>query len=151
MFYKLWEGAIQEVNEFTPFRVDWWDVPGRDETWKQQTINNTSKLQFDQEFGNTFFGTGDTLINAETLMELRAVQSLRYIEQGDGLVYKEPEKGHEYIMCVDVGKGRGQDYSTFTLIDISVKPFEQVAVYRNNAISPLLFPSIIYKLSLIHI
>ena len=145
MFYKIWEGAIQEVNEFTPFRVDWWDVPGRDEAWKTQTINNTSKLQFDQEFGNTFFGTGDTLINAETLMELRASQSLKYIEQGDGLIYKEPEKGHEYIMCVDVGKGRGQDYSTFTIIDIGVKPFEQVAVYRNNAISPLLFPSIIYK------
>jgi len=145
MFYKIWEGAVQEVNEFTPFRVDWWDVPGRDEKWKEQTINNTSKLQFDQEFGNTFFGTGDTLINAETLMELRAAQPIRYIEQGDGLAYEDPIKDHEYIMCVDVGKGRGQDYSTFTLIDISVKPFKQVAVYRNNAISPLLFPSIIYK------
>ena len=145
MFYKIWEGAVQEVNEFNHFRVDWYDVPGRDEIWKQQTINNTSKLQFDQEFGNTFFGTGDTLIGAEALMELRAEQSERYIEQGDGLIYQEPIKDHEYIMCVDVGKGRGQDYSTFTLIDISVKPFQQVAVYRNNAISPLLFPSIIYK------
>ena len=145
MFYKIWEGAVQEVNEFTPFRVDWWDVPGRDEEWKQQTINNTSKLQFDQEFGNTFFGTGDTLISAEALMELRAKQPKRIIEQGDGFIYSDPAKGKEYIMCVDVGKGRGQDYSTFTLIDISVKPFEQVAVYRNNTISPLLFPSIIYK------
>jgi len=145
MFYKIWEGAVQSVNEFTPFRVDWWDVPGRDEVWKQQTINNTSKLQFDQEFGNTFFGTGDTLISAEALMELRAKEPKRHIEQGDGLVYSDPEKGKEYIMCVDVGKGRGQDYSTFTLIDISVKPFEQVAVYRNNTISPLLFPSIIYN------
>ena len=145
MFYKIWEGAVQEVNEFTHFRVDWWDVPGRDEKWKQQTINNTSKLQFDQEFGNTFFGTGDTLISAEALMELRAKEPKRHIEQGDGFVYSDPEKGKEYIMCVDVGKGRGQDYSTFTLIDISVKPFEQVAVYRNNTISPLLFPSIIYK------
>ena len=145
MFYKIWEGAVQSVNEFTPFRVDWWDVPGRDEEWKQQTINNTSKLQFDQEFGNTFFGTGDTLISAEALMELRAKQPKRHIEQGDGFIYSDPEKGKEYIMCVDVGKGRGQDYSTFTLIDISVKPFEQVAVYRNNTISPLLFPSIIYK------
>ena len=145
MFYKIWEGAIQEVNEFTPFRVDWWDVPGRDEKWKEQTIANTSKLQFDQEFGNTFFGTGDTLISAEALMELRAQQPVQYLEQGDGLAYEKPEKDHEYIMCVDVGKGRGQDYSTFTLIDISVKPFKQVAVYRNNAISPLLFPSIIYK------
>ena len=48
-------------------------------------------------------------------------------------------------MCVDVSKGRGQDYSTFNLIDISVRPFKQVAVYRNNTISPLLFPNIIYK------
>jgi hypothetical protein len=31
------------------------------------------------------------------------------------------------------------------LIDISVRPFAQVAVYRNNTISPLLFPNIIYK------
>lgn len=144
-FYKIWEGALQKINEFNAFRVDWWDVPGRDETWKLQTIANTSQLQFDQEFGNTFFGTGDTLINAETLMGLRASQPIRYIEGGDGLIYKEPIKNHQYVMTVDVGKGRGQDYSTFTLIDISVSPFEQVAVYRNNTISPLLFPDIIYK------
>ena len=48
-------------------------------------------------------------------------------------------------MLVDVAKGRGQDYSTFSVIDISAEPFKQVAVYRNNLISPLLFPNIIYK------
>jgi len=145
MFYKLWEGATQGVNEFHSFRVDWWDVPGRDENWKKQTIANTSQLQFDQEFGNTFFGTGDTLINAETLMKLRAANPIEYYEGGDFLVYKKPTKKHDYVITVDVGKGRGQDYSTFNVIDISVSPFEQVAVYRNNTISPLLFPNIIYK------
>jgi len=145
MFYKLWEGATQGVNEFYSFRVDWWDVPGRDEEWKKQTIANTSQLQFDQEFGNTFFGTGDTLINAETLMKLRAANPIEYYENGDFLVYKKPVKKHDYVITVDVGKGRGQDYSTFNVIDISVSPFEQVAVYRNNTISPLLFPNIIYK------
>ena len=145
IFHKIWEGALQGVNEFQPFRVDWWDVPGRDEDWKQQTIANTSKLQFDQEFGNTFFGTGDTLINAETLMGLRAHNPIQHLEGGDLLIYKEPVKNHNYIMTVDVSKGRGQDYSTFTLIDISTTPFEQVACYRNNTISPLLFPNIIYK------
>jgi len=145
MFYKIWEGAVQEVNEFKSFRVDWWDVPGRDEEWKKQTIGNTSQLQFDQEFGNTFFGTGDTLINAETLMSLKAKQPETALEGGDLLVYEKVEKGHEYVMCVDVAKGRGQDYSTFNLIDISVRPFRQVAVYRNNTISPILFPNIIYK------
>jgi len=144
-FHKIWEGSVQGINEFSSFRVDWWDVPGRDEEWKQQTISNTSQLQFDQEFGNTFFGTGDTLVNADTLLGLRAKPPIRTMEGGLLKVYEEPIKDHDYVMTVDVSKGRGQDYSTFTLIDISSRPFKQVAVYRNNTISPLLFPNIIYK------
>jgi len=144
-YQKIWEGAVQGVNEFKPFRVDWWDVPGRDEEWKEQTVRNTSQLQFDQEFGNTFFGTGDTLISGDTLLNLRTENPKQVFEGGCLLVYKEPEKNHEYIMTVDVSKGRGQDYSTFNVIDISTRPFEQVAVYRNNTISPILFPNIIYK------
>jgi len=144
-FHKIWEGAVQGVNEYSYFRVDWNDVPGRDEKWKEETINNTSQIQFDQEFGNTFFGTGDTLINAQTLLDLRASNPIRMLEGKDILIYKEPIKNHEYILVADVSKGRGQDYSSFSLIDISARPFEQVAVYRNNTISPLLFPNIIYK------
>lgn len=94
---------------------------------------------------NTFFGTGDTLINAETLMNFRAQPYLRLIEGNSVWIYEEPKKDHQYVMTVDVSKGRGQDYSTFNLIDISSRPFKQVAVYRNNLISPLLFPNIIYK------
>ena len=144
-FHKIWEGAVQKVNEFTPFTVNWWDVPGRNEEWKRQTIANTSQLQFDQEFGNTFYGTGDTLINAETLLSFRASNLKEILEGGDLLVYDRPQKEHDYIMTVDVSKGRGQDYSTATVIDISVRPFKQVAVYRNNTISPILLPNVIYK------
>ena len=144
-YHKIWEGATQGVNEYKPFRVDWFDVPGRDEEWKAQTIANTSQLQFDQEFGNTFFGTGDTLIDAEILLNLRARQPIRTLESGALKIYKEPEEGHQYVCTVDVSKGRGQDYSTFTLIDVSTNPFEQVAVYRNNKIPPLLYPNVIYK------
>jgi hypothetical protein len=145
MYHKLWEGAVQKTNEYIPFRVDWWDVPGRDDQWQAQTISNTSKLQFDQEFGNTFFGTGDTLIEGGTLMELRAIDPLRHLEGGSLLVYKEAEKKHNYICIVDVAKGVGGDYSTFNIIDTSSTPFEQVCVYRNNKISPILFPNIIAK------
>src|SRR6056300_1667924 len=144
-FHKIWEGAVQKVNEFVPFTVNWWDVPGRDEKWKSQTIANTSQLQFDQEFGNTFYGTGDTLINAETLLSFRASNPKEVLEGGDLLIYDRPNKDHDYIMTVDVSKGRGQDYSTATVIDISVRPFKQVAIYRNNTISPILLPNIIYK------
>ena len=149
-FHKIWEGAIQGTSEYRAFTVNWWDVPGRDEKWKDETIANTSQLQFDQEFGNTFFGTGDTLVNAETLLSLRATNPKEYYEGGNLLVYDRPQKDHEYIVTVDVSKGRGQDYSTFTVIDISVQPFKQVAVYRNNTISPILFPDIIYKYSTLY-
>ena len=143
VFHKLWEGAVQKTNEFAPFTVNWWDVPGRDEKWKQQTIANTSELQFDQEFGNNFHGRGNTLIAANALLEQKAIDPLHF--QENVYLYKKPVEGHNYVMCVDVAQGRGQDYSTFNIIDISTDPFEQVAVFRDNELSPMLFPDIIYK------
>ena len=146
-YHKLWEGAVQRINEFIPFRVDWWDVPGRDDKWKTQTIANTSQLQFDQEFGNTFYGTSNTLINPDILIEQRAEPPKDILENGLLKIYEETKERHQYIMTVDVSKGRGQDFSTFNVIDITTSPWKQVAVYRNNNISPLLFPDIIYKVA----
>ena len=143
IYHKLWEGAVQETNDFKPFRVDWWDVPGRDAEWKRQTVANTSELQFDQEFGNNFLGTGNTLISGEHLLGLKASNPV--MRQESIRLYERPVDGHDYIMTVDVAKGRGQDYSTFNIIDITARPFKQVAVYQDNMVSPLLFPDIIYK------
>ena len=145
IFHKIWEGAVQGTNEYKPFRVDWWDVPGRDAKWKEQTIANTSQLQFDQEFGNTFFGTGDTLIDGQTLLELRAKPPTQTVESGRGKIYEKPLENHFYVMTVDVAKGVGGDYSTFQIIDTTARPFKQVMSYRNNRLSPILFPNIIHK------
>jgi hypothetical protein len=144
-FHKLWEGAIQRTNRYIPSRIDWWDVPGRDEKWKQETIDNTSVIQFDQEYGNSFLGTGNTLIGAETLLSLRAIDPIRHLEGGDLLIYKEVEKDAEYIMMVDVAEGLGKDYSTFNIVEMTEEGFEQVARYRNNKISPILFPTVLTK------
>ena len=143
VYHKIWEGASQGTNEYKPFRVDWWDVPGRDEKWKAETISNTSALQFEQEFGNTFHGRGNTLIDANHLLSQVATDPIKYRE--NIFIYKEPVPTHNYIMTVDVCKGRGQDYSTFTIIDVSTETFEQVAIFRDNNISPMLMPDMIYK------
>ena len=143
IFHKLYEGAVQGTNEFAAMRVDWWDVPGRDDEWKQMTIENTSELQFDQEFGNSFHGTGNTLITADILLALRATNPTEQLNNVK--IFDQPEEGHVYQMFVDVSRGRGQDYSTFTVIDVSVNPFVQVCTYRDNMISPLLFPDMLYK------
>lgn len=97
----------------------------------------------------SFIGTGSTLIEGAALLRLGAVNPL--VEENNVKIYKHPVKGenkgdnHEYILAADVGRGKSQDYSTFSIIDVSVKPFEQVAVFRNNTISPLLFPDVIFK------
>lgn len=148
IFHKLWEGAVQGTNEFKPFTVNWWDVPGRDDKWKEETIANTSELQFDQEFGNNFHGRGNTLIAANVLLEQKS-QTPIFLQENI-YVYKKPVENHNYVMTVDVAQGRGQDYSTFTIIDVSVNPFEQVVVFKDNELSPLLFPDVIYKYATIY-
>lgn len=143
MFYKLWQGAISNSNEFKPFTINWRDVPGRDEEWRAQTIANTSEAQFRQEYECQFVGSADTLVSSSCLLGLQAQSALN--EQYDIFYYEEPKQDHSYILVADVSKGRGQDYSTFSIIDISVNPFKQVATYRNNTISPLLFPNLIVR------
>ncbi len=145
LYYKIYESARKEQNEFKSFRVDWWDVPGRDEKWKQQTISNTSEIQFEQEFGNNFLGTSNTLISANTILGL---QHKNPIKIKDNIrYYEKPKAGHQYIMCVDVSKGRGQDYSTFNVIRITNKDFKQVCTFRDNIISPLIFPDLLMKVA----
>ena len=145
LFHRLWTGAVTSTNEFKPFRAYWWEKPGRDEKWKEETIRNTSQKQFSQEFECEFLGSGDTLIDANKLLTLSAQVPIHALENETIRVFRQPVKDHSYIMSVDVSRGRGQDYSTFNVIDISTTPFEQVCVFQDNSISPLIFPNKIYK------
>jgi hypothetical protein len=143
VFYKLWEGAVQATNSYKPFRVDWWDVPGRDEEWKRETISNTSELQFNQEYGNQFIGSSNTLISPDALLGLKSIDPIFF--KDDVMVYDYPKEDHKYIMTVDVAQGRGLDSSTFNIIDITTKPFNQSVVFKSSLISPLMFPAVILK------
>lgn len=148
IFHRIWEGATTYTNEYKAFRVDWWDVPGRDEAWQSQTIANTSELQFDQEFGNNFHGRGNTLIDASDLLAQKSQRPMSFNE--NLFMYEKPREDGQYVMTVDVAKGRGQDYSTFTIIDTSVNPFKQVCIFRDNNISPMLLPDICYKYAMLY-
>ena len=143
MFYKIYESAIQKQSEYKHFLINWYDVPGRDEEWKKQTIANTSETQFEQEYGNSFLGTGNTLINSNILLGMRSIDP--DWSRDNINIYTRPIEGHAYICTVDVSKGRGMDYSTFSVVDVSVQPFKQVATFRDNMLSPMLLPDMINK------
>jgi hypothetical protein len=144
-FYRMWHDAERKKNEYVPTDVHWSEVPGRDEAWKKQTIDNTSEQQFKVEFECEFLGSVDTLINVSKLRNLVYEDP---IKRNKGLdIYHHAIKDHNYLMTVDVARGIGNDYSAFIVFDITQFPYRQVAKYRNNEIKPMLFPSIIEQIA----
>lgn len=143
LYYKLWTDATNNRNSYIPIDVHWSDVPGRDEKWKQETIANTSEEQFRTEFDCDFVGSIHTLISPSKLKTLAYVDPV--FKNGEGFkVYSKPEEKHIYVMCVDVSRGTGNDYSAFTIIDITAAPYKLVASFRNNTMSPMVFPNAIH-------
>ena len=146
LFYKMWIDAEEKRNSYIPIEVHYTQVPGRDEKWRQETIKNTSEIQFNQEFLCEFLGSTRTLIDAS---KLRSMVFKKPILSTNGIdVYEEPIKKATYCMIVDTAQGKGQDYSAFSVFDVSQIPYRQVAKYRDNKISPMLYPNIIYQVGM---
>ena len=144
-FYKMWEDARRNKNNYVTNEVHWSQVPGRDAKWKEETIKNTSPRQFAQEFECDFLGSADTLISPA---KLQLIPFADPISSNAGLdVFTRAEKDHEYIITVDVARGIGGDYSAFIVFDITTLPYTIVAKYRNNEIKPVLFPSVIFRVA----
>ena len=143
LFYRMWTEAQEQRSLYKPIEIHWSMVPGRDEEWKEETIRNTSPDQFRQEFECEFIGSTNTLIHPVKLRSLVWHNPIR--QEGKLDIYKDPVPGRTYTMTVDVAEGQGLDYSTFSVIDVTEIPYRLVAKYRNNQISPLLFPTIIVQ------
>ncbi len=143
MFYKIWTDSEEGRNTYKRLSVHWSLIPGRDEEWKKETIANTSERQFEQEFECEFLGSSNTLIDAKKLRQLVWKPPLHSYENMD--VYFEPIENHKYVVTVDTSRGVGIDYSVFVVFDVTQIPYKMVAKYRDNEISPLLYPNIIWR------
>lgn len=142
-FWKFWNEAEKGENGFKALQIPYWKIPGRDEKWAEEQRAMLGDLKFNQEVLCTFLGSSNTLIAADAIARL---SSKHYVYQKDGLdIIFEPEKDHSYFISVDTSRGVGGDYSAFTVVDCTAYPFTIAAKYKNNKISPLLFPDIIVK------
>jgi hypothetical protein len=92
-----------------------------------------------------FLGSTNTLIRGDKLKSLIPKNPIRKDMNDSFHIYKEPEPNHTYVMTVDVAEGLNQDYSTFSIIDVTSFPYRQIAKYRNNKIQPLIFPTLILQ------
>ena len=143
-FWKFWNDAENDRNGFVNLFIPYWDIPGRDEAWASEQRRLLGELKFNQEVLCNFLGSSLTLIASDSIAQMSA-SPIMY--QKDGLdIYEKVEKDHAYCIVADTAKGVGGDYSAFQILDITKMPYKIVGKYRNNQISPLLYPSVLYRI-----
>ena len=145
LFYKIWCDAIEGRNKFKTLAYDWTVVPGRNEAWRDETIANTSPVQFSQEFECSFIGSSNTLIAGWKLQQLTFKEPIESLSDKHWSVYETPKPNNSYCMTVDVSEGLGQDYAVVSIFDVTAMPYKLVAVYRNNLIQPVFLTEVAYK------
>lgn len=141
LYYKLWNDAVKKRNSYVAVDVHWSEYPGRDDSWKKETIENTSPEQFRQEYEVEFLGSSNTLLSAECLQRLTYENPIS--THGSTKIYAMPEASRRYVMTADVARGVGGDYSAFIVVDVTEFPYRVAAVYRDNEVEPQIFPHFI--------
>lgn len=144
MFYKMWMDAEAGLNGFKTVKAIWSDIPTRDAKWAAEQRAVLGEVKFQQECECAFIGASNTLISGQKLKSIpiekpmSASQTLR--------IYAEPVPGNQYVMNVDTARGTGNDYSAYTIINVTSLPYTVDAVYADNEVSPLIFPGLIMNM-----
>ncbi len=137
MFYKLWVDSENKTNDFKRVDAHWSEMPGRDEAWAIKERERLGDEGFAQEYDTEFLGSSATLINGRKLATIPYANPEETTTLGVK-IFKRPVKDHTYVCSVDVSRGLGLDYQAMTVIDVTSKPWEVVASYRNNKLPPYL-------------
>jgi hypothetical protein len=143
-FWKFWNEAEKGKNGFISHFIPYWEIPGRDEVWAEEQRKTLGEVKFTQEVLCEFLGSSNTLINGRTLAQMSSMDPVYYNDMGLS-IYEEPLKDRVYVISVDVARGVGGDYSTFSIVDVTEMPYKLVGKFRNNTIAPMLFPNVIHK------
>lgn len=154
-FYDIYMAACDSdsQSEFHPIRVDWWQVPGRDEAWvKKEIATLGSVADFNQEYGNQFLASDKLLLDGDSLriMKRNAVE-FQWQELNDlndtmvdyeGLIWhpkfdfdKISEKD-QFVFSIDTAAGKGGDYSViniFKVIPMPIPMIEQKLMYQDES------------------
>lgn len=140
-FWEIYKGAIDGENEFNPIRVEWWQIPGRDEEWRKKEIAALgSEEDFNQEYGCQFLSSSRLLLDSSTLKRLKSneenfifhelspfelspidYQNLLWHPKFDPASIFEKDDQKFYI-SIDTAGGGGGDYSVVNIFKVSPMP-----------------------------
>jgi len=139
-FYEIYQLALEGKNSFNPIRVDWWQVPGRDEAWRQTEMANLgSEELFNQEYGNQFLSSSTLLLGSNELKKIKNNESeyewaeIECLHDTD-INYENltwhpkfnidnaDEEGKRYVFSIDLSEGNKGDYTVLNIFKLTPLP-----------------------------
>jgi len=151
-FWEIYQGAIEKRNEYNPLRVDWWQVPGRDEAWKRREISNLgSEELFNQEYGNQFLAGDTLLLGGDALRAMGRIVKEYTWRQLEDFEFEEIKyqdlKWHpdfnpdhidkekdRFVFSIDIADGAGKDYSIVNIFKILPMSSSAIRTMRRDRI-----------------
>lgn len=145
-FYEIYQGAIDGKNEYSPQRVDWWEVPERDEEWKAKEIANLGSIElFNQEYGNQFLASETLLLGGDALRAMKKMnkkykwRAITDFEDTDldysnllwhpkFSLYDIDKERDRFVFSIDIADGAGQDYSIINIFKVA--PLSKAAIRK---------------------
>ena len=154
-FFEIYDAAEKKLNEFAAFRVDWWQVPGRDEKWKtQETKNLGSEEAFNRQYGNQFMASSNLLLNGSSIKKLKSGEQkyvfidfeeferismdlsrfIFFSNEYTGDEFKD--KSRYWVFSVDIAEGVGGDYTVINMFEVvPMKPKDFTRVLSPSSIN----------------
>lgn len=156
LFYEIYSRSQKCLNSFKNMVTYWYEVPGRDESWKQEQIENLggNEALFNQEFGCQFTTENTILLDADTIDRLTK-NSIKYehkviesFENYEDLDYSNLKwnpnhydrlfklnldsdgystfKTQRFILAIDLAEGIGKDYSVINIFEMMTMTEEEM-------------------------
>lgn len=156
MFWSMWTAAEAKMNKFVPYRIYWHDVPGRDEAFKLETIQNVGLEAWEMGFECSFDTQLRSIFNSRVQKALRGYQlntqdfwskdnnpignkyGIEFVSQD---IVKYDLKKDYFVIGIDLGEGLEQDNTIMKIKKIewdkSKKKlvYKSVGVFKDNTIS----------------